>query len=114
MLDLFEQFGTKYRIGMDESYWKRKVKNSNRIPEKKDKSEFWQWYELRGKNGFIYYYRQNQLAVYFTGGKRCKGIRRKYTQWKCIQDAEEEGVFLFDEKEIKSVLHLLQPRLLPK
>ena len=114
MLDLFEQLGHKYQFGFDESYWKRHVQDSNRIPDKEDKSDFWNWYEIRGNNGFIYHHSRNQLAVYFQGGKRCNGIRRKYPQWQCIQDAEDEGVFLFDSKEISNVLYILQPKRLQK
>ena len=115
MIDLQEKYGDKFKIYRDESYTKDKTD---------ERKKLWQYHEIRGKYGIIYNYGENQLAVLVTHESKLprrskedlgpitrklyKALRRRFTDWKLVQEAEYEGTFLFPEKDILTVADFIE------
>ncbi|MEE9214691.1 MAG: hypothetical protein V3U54_07835 [Thermodesulfobacteriota bacterium] len=115
MIDLKKEYGNRFKIYRDESYTKDDTEERNKL---------WQYHEIRGKYGIIYNYGADQLAVLITHESKLprrsnksvakftrrlyKGLQRKFTTWKLIQEAEYEGTFLFPEKDILTVANFIE------
>lgn len=103
MIDLQEKYGNTYKIYRDESY---------RDDLTDERKKAWQYHEIRGKEGFVYNYSENQLAVFFqTTNRRIGKFKRKYArEWTMKADADGEAIFLFPETDIKLIFDLIQPK----
>lgn len=83
-MNLKEKFGKKYRVTMDESYAAEKEPGKT--------NEQWRYFEIKGKYGVLYPFKENQLALTFTSIVVANRFKNK--PWKVIQDGDDERTVL--------------------